>query len=118
MSVSVFLNFILDLLQFKIEKSILISYLEDFNLIKWINEPLGILSKGMLHKVALTASMIDNPQLLVLDEPFSSLDEGSAKVLCEKLHQLSSEGSSIVFTDPSGEWSEKIADKIFNLDKS
>ncbi len=93
----------------------LIQNLQDFNLLKWIEEPIGTLSKGMLHKVSLIASMLDNPQLLVLDEPFSSLDEQSANALIDKLHSLSSKGSTIIFADPSSERLEKIVDMIMDL---
>ncbi len=117
-SVSDFLNFISCIIPLEIRESQLIEFVRIFDLIKWLNVPIGTLSKGMLHKVALIASMIDSPQLLILDEPFSSLDEKSADVLIKKLRSLASMGSSIIFADPSRDRSEKMADKTFNLDKS
>ena len=114
-SVSEFLIYILKILGLEKKHSPLIKLITDFNLIKWIDEPIGSLSRGMLHKVALIMSMIDSPQLLILDEPFSSLDENSADVLIENLQLLSHGGSGIILADPRSDRLEEIADKSIDL---
>ena len=114
-TISTFLSLNSSILQRNPDDSHLEEFLGSFNLIKWRDEPIGSLSKGMLHKVALIASMVDQPQILVLDEPFSSLDESSAIVLMNNIRRLSSQGSTIIIADLSSDRSEKIADRIIDL---
>lgn len=117
-TISTFLRLISSILQRNPDDSHLEEFLGSFSLVKWRDEPIGSLSKGMLHKVALIASMIDQPQLLVLDEPFSSLDESSAIVLMNNIQRLSSQGSTIIFADLSSDRSEEISDRIVDLDEA
>src|SRR4026207_221446 len=55
--------------------------------------PLSAYSKGMRQKVLLAAALLHNPDLLLLDEPFSGLDVGSALVLRSVIPELAAGGS-------------------------
>ena len=55
-------------------------------------------SKGMRQKVLLAASLLHNPQLVLLDEPFSGLDVGSALVLRGLIEELAASGKVILFS--------------------
>lgn len=110
-----YLQFISKILDIPSSSKLIEAGLEDFQLLKWKNEQIGKLSKGMLHKVALLASMLDSPQLLILDEPFSSLDSEGSTVLIKRLEGLSSLGTGILISDLSKNIS-RITKQFFALD--
>lgn len=74
-------------------------------------------SKGMKQKILFIASLIHNPDLIFLDEPFSGLDANSVKVVEEILRRLSSSGKTIFYSSHLIESVEKISDRIILLDK-
>jgi ABC-2 type transport system ATP-binding protein len=114
-SVGEFLFLIHNILELKDKKSLLNELLDKFNLTELINEKICNLSKGTQHKVALIASVMDFPQLLVLDEPFSSLDSESNAVVLDILKKISSIGSGILVADPNG-LSDQLCNKTLILD--
>jgi ABC-2 type transport system ATP-binding protein len=70
------------------------------------------LSKGMRQKVAMAGALIHAPRLIILDEPFTGMDAGSARVLKEILRERVSDGCSIVMTTHILEVAERMADRI------
>ncbi|MFX0125277.1 MAG: ATP-binding cassette domain-containing protein [Candidatus Hodarchaeota archaeon] len=97
-----FLQFIGKLTNLKKSKRKIINWLSAFSLTDFAQEPIKSLSKGMVHKVALIAALINQPSLVILDEPFSSLDEDSQKVLIEIITRMSSENTGFLIADPAG----------------
>lgn len=61
--------------------------------------PLRTLSKGNAQKVALAQALLVQPDLLVLDEPWSGLDTSAHSVLSEFIDEAAAQGSAVVFTD-------------------
>jgi ABC-2 type transport system ATP-binding protein len=72
-------------------------------------------SKGMRQKVLLAASLLHNPQLVLLDEPFSGLDVGSALVLRGLIEELAASGKVILFSSHELETVERICEHVVIL---
>jgi len=72
-------------------------------------------SKGMRQKVLLAAALLHNPDLLLLDEPFSGLDVGSALILRSLIEELAGRGKVILFSSHELETVERICSHIVIL---
>lgn len=72
-------------------------------------------SKGMRQKVLLIAALLHNPDLILLDEPFSGLDVGSALVLRSLIQELASRGKVILFSSHELETVQKICSHVVIL---
>ncbi|MBT4530194.1 MAG: ATP-binding cassette domain-containing protein [Phycisphaerae bacterium] len=75
------------------------------------------LSKGMQQKVQFLAAIIHNPELIILDEPFSGLDPVNAKVIGSVIQELHEEGKSILFSTHVLHQAEQICDRIVMIDR-
>lgn len=69
-------------------------------------------SKGMRQKVALAGALVHEPRLIILDEPFTGLDAGSARQVKQVLRERVSAGCSVVMTTHILEVAERMADRI------
>ena len=70
------------------------------------------LSKGMRQKVALAGALVHDPQLIILDEPFTGLDAGSARLIKDMLRERVHAGCSVVMTTHILDVAERMADRI------
>jgi ABC-2 type transport system ATP-binding protein len=70
------------------------------------------LSKGMRQKVALAGALVHEPRLIILDEPFTGLDAGSARAVKDVLRERVSAGCSVIMTTHILEVAERMADRI------
>ena len=77
--------------------------------------PLASYSKGMRQKVLLSAALLHDPDILVLDEPFSGLDVTSALVLRRLLRALADRGKMILYSSHVLEVVEKVCSKVLIL---
>lgn len=75
------------------------------------------LSKGMQQKVQFIASVIHDPDLLILDEPFSGLDPVNARLLNELIRDMRDKGKTIIFSTHVLHQAEQICDRIFLIHK-
>ncbi|MCH2147014.1 MAG: ATP-binding cassette domain-containing protein [Phycisphaerales bacterium] len=75
------------------------------------------LSKGMQQKVQFIASIIHNPELIILDEPFSGLDPLNTQTIGSIIHELHQEGKTIIFSTHVLQQAEEICDRIVMIDK-
>src|SRR6202041_3051814 len=86
-----------------------------------IDETLGKkteeLSKGMQQKIQFIGSLLHDPGLIVMDEPFSGLDPVNAKLLEKTLIELKNQGKAIVFSTHRMDQVEKLCDAICLIDK-
>ncbi|EFR32114.1 ABC transporter ATP-binding protein [Eremococcus coleocola] len=73
------------------------------------------LSKGNQQKVQLIATLIHEPELIILDEPFSGLDPVNADLLKDGIRYLSQKGSSIIFSSHNMSNVEEICDKLLMI---
>lgn len=72
-------------------------------------------SKGMRQKVLIAAALMHNPDLVLLDEPFSGLDVGSALVLRSLITELAARGKVILFSSHELDTVERISDRVVIL---
>ncbi len=75
------------------------------------------LSKGMQQKIQFIASLLHDPGLIVMDEPFSGLDPVNAQLLEQTLLELKDEGKAIVFSTHRMDQVEKLCDSICLINK-
>ena len=73
------------------------------------------LSKGMSQKVQFIAAVVSEPELLILDEPFSGLDPVNAQVLKDAVLEMRRRGTTVVFSTHDMATAEKMCDRIFMI---
>jgi ABC-2 type transport system ATP-binding protein len=79
--------------------------------------PISSYSKGMRQKVLLAAALLHNPDLILLDEPFSGLDVNSALVLRDLIRELAARGKVVLFSSHELETVERVCSHIVILHK-
>jgi ABC-2 type transport system ATP-binding protein len=79
--------------------------------------PISSYSKGMRQKVLLAAALLHNPDLILLDEPFSGLDVNSALVLREIICELAARDKAVVFSSHELETVERVSSHVVILHK-
>lgn len=87
------------------------SLLTDLSL-KAAGKRIGDLSKGMRRKVAIARSLINDPQLLIYDEPGSGLDPMTSRFITEYIRSLKEKGKTIIFSAHNLYQMEKLCDRI------
>ena len=75
------------------------------------------LSKGMRQKVALAGALVHEPKLIILDEPFTGLDAGSARIVKGVLRDRLAEGCAVIMTTHILDVAERMADRIGVIDQ-
>jgi ABC-2 type transport system ATP-binding protein len=85
---------------------------------EWKNKRSMELSKGMQQKIQFVTAVLHDPDLLILDEPFSGLDPINVELLKEIVLDLKRAGKTIIFSTHQMEVAEKICDDICLLNKS
>lgn len=87
-------------------------WLEKFEIRDWWNKKVEELSKGMQQKIQFIATVVHQPKLLILDEPFSGLDPVNTNLIKQEIHHLQGEGVSIIFSTHRMEQVEEICEHI------
>ncbi len=77
--------------------------------------PISAYSKGMRQRIVVIAALMHNPDLLILDEPFSGLDATSALVLRHVVSQLAERGKAVLFSSPVLEQADKLCTHLVLL---
>ncbi len=72
-------------------------------------------SKGMRQKVLIASALLHNPELVLLDEPFSGLDVGSALVLRSLIQQLAARGKTVLFSSHELDTVERVSNRVVIL---
>lgn len=75
------------------------------------------LSKGMQQKVQVLAAIIHDPELIILDEPFSGLDPVNAELLNHLIKELNTEGRTVIFSTHVLHQAEQICDRFFLINR-
>jgi ABC-2 type transport system ATP-binding protein len=74
-------------------------------------------SKGMRQKILLAAALLHNPEIVLLDEPFSGLDVNSALVLRSLIQELAARGKAVLFSSHDLETVERVSSRVVILHK-
>ena len=93
-------------------------WLARLNLTEWKNKKSMELSKGMQQKAQFITAILHEPDLLILDEPFSGLDPVNVELLKEIVLDLKAAGRTIIFSTHQMELAEKICDDICLINRS
>jgi ABC-2 type transport system ATP-binding protein len=93
-------------------------WLERLKLVEWKHKRTRELSKGMQQKIQFISAVIHDPDLLILDEPFSGLDPVNVSLLKEVVSDLKRAGKTIIFSTHLMETAEKLCDDICLLNRS
>jgi ABC-2 type transport system ATP-binding protein len=92
-------------------------WLRTLGLETWADKRIEALSKGMAQKVQFIASVVSDPALVILDEPFTGLDPVNAEALKDAVLELRQTGKTIVFSTHDMATAERMCDRIFMIFK-
>jgi ABC-2 type transport system ATP-binding protein len=88
-----------------------------FEMQTWWNKKVDDLSKGMSQKLQFVITVLHEPKLLILDEPFSGLDPVNSNLIKDEIFKLSQKGTTIIFSTHRMEQVEEICDSIVLVNK-
>jgi ABC-2 type transport system ATP-binding protein len=91
------------------------AFLRLFGLHSDRHAPISAYSKGMRQKVLLTAALLHNPDLIILDEPFSGLDVSTALVMRSLIQELAARGKVVLLSSHELETVERVSSHIVIL---
>jgi ABC-2 type transport system ATP-binding protein len=92
-------------------------WLELLDLKAYALKKVETLSKGMRQKLQFIATIMTEPEIIILDEPFSGLDPVNAEILKDAILDLQKKGSTIIFSTHDMNMAEKMCDNIFMIYK-
>lgn len=82
---------------------------------EWQHKRIEQLSKGMAQKIQFIVAVIAEPELVILDEPFSGLDPVNLDVLRDAVLQLQGQGTTVIFSTHDMDVAEKLCDRVFMI---
>ena len=109
-----YLNFLADIYGLSAEErqARIQKYGDAFGITSRLNDMVGAFSHGMKQKLALIGALIDEPRLLLLDEPFVGLDPKAAFTLKQFMHEMTENGAAIFFSTHVLDVAEKLCNKV------
>jgi ABC-2 type transport system ATP-binding protein len=93
-------------------------WFEKFEIDAWWNKKVEELSKGMQQKVQFIVTVLHEPKLLILDEPFSGFDPINSNIIKKEILHLREQGSTILFSTHNMDSVEELCDNIALINKS
>jgi ABC-2 type transport system ATP-binding protein len=93
-------------------------WFERFDIMAWWNKTIEDLSKGMAQKVQFITTILHEPELLILDEPFSGFDPINAALIREEMLRLKSLGATIILSTHDMGSVEELCDEIGLINQS
>jgi ABC-2 type transport system ATP-binding protein len=91
--------------------------LDRFDLADRAKSPIGDMSKGMAQKVQLATALVNEPELLILDEPFSGLDPVNQGLLENEILRAARRGAAVIFSTHVMQHAERLCDRLLLLKK-
>ena len=85
---------------------------ERLDIAEWVDKRVEEMSKGMQQKVQFIAALLHEPEMIIMDEPFSGLDPINANILKDVILELKEEGRTILFSTHRMDQVEKLCDAI------
>jgi ABC-2 type transport system ATP-binding protein len=93
-------------------------WFEKLEMESWWNKKVEDLSKGMQQKVQFVATVLHNPELIILDEPFSGFDPVNADIIKNEILELNKQGATFIFSTHRMESVEELCDNIALIHQS
>jgi len=103
-------------LDHKTAKSSILKWMDKFDIRDWWNKKVEELSKGMQQKIQFIATVMHEPKLIILDEPFTGLDPINTDLIKAEIYKLKEEGASIIFSTHRMEQVEEVCEDIVLMD--
>lgn len=94
------------------------TWFEKFDIKTWWDKNVEDLSKGMQQKIQFVATVLHEPKLIILDEPFSGFDPINANLIKDEILELKAKGCTIIFSTHRMESVEELCDYIALIDRS
>jgi ABC-2 type transport system ATP-binding protein len=94
------------------------AWVKKFEVTDWWTKKVEDLSKGMAQKVQFISTVMHEPRLIILDEPFSGFDPVNAQIITHEILELKEKGCTIIFSTHRMETVEDLCDYIALIDKS
>ncbi len=88
------------------------TWFEKLGMSDWWGKKIEDLSKGMQQKIQFVSTVLHNPELIILDEPFSGFDPVNAEVIKDEILELNRKGATIIFSTHRMESVEELCDSI------
>lgn len=104
-------------MDYKTARKVVLEWLDKFEIRGWWHKKVEELSKGMQQKVQFIATVLHNPELIILDEPFSGLDPINTNLIKSEIYKLKEKGTTIIFSTHRMEQVEEICEEIALIDK-
>lgn len=92
-------------------------WFDKLNMQSWKNKTVEEISKGMGQKLQFVCTVIHEPSLIILDEPFSGLDPLNAEIIKNEIYELAQKGATIIFSTHRMEQVEEICQQIVLINK-
>lgn len=89
-----------------------------FGIQSWWDKKVDELSKGMAQKLQFITTVVHEPKLMILDEPFSGFDPVNAQIIRDEILRLKEEGATIILSTHNMESVEELCDRIALINKS
>lgn len=93
------------------------NWLDHFDLTDFANKKVETLSKGMKQKLQFIATILNDPEIIILDEPFGGLDPVNAELLKDAVLDMQQRGTTVIFSTHDMNMAEKMCDQIFMIYK-
>ncbi|MBB2144250.1 ATP-binding cassette domain-containing protein [Pedobacter sp. LMG 31464] len=93
-------------------------WFEKLEMAGWWSKKVEDLSKGMQQKVQFVATILHQPELIILDEPFSGFDPVNADIIKNEILELNKQGATFIFSTHRMESVEELCDHIALIDRS
>lgn len=94
------------------------AWCEKLGIYEWWNKKIEDLSKGMAQKIQFISTILNEPKLIILDEPFSGFDPVNANLIKDEILELRERGSTIIFSTHRMESVEELCDNIALINNS
>lgn len=99
-------------------KSRINQWLQKLEMSSWKDKKIEDLSKGMAQKVQFISTIVHNPALLILDEPFSGFDPLNAEIIKDEILGLKAQGTTVILSTHRMESVELLCDRVAMINKS
>jgi ABC-2 type transport system ATP-binding protein len=93
-------------------------WMKRFDILSWWGKKIEDLSKGMQQKIQFISTILHEPRLIILDEPFSGFDPINTNLIKDEILELKEKGSTIIFSTHRMESVEELCDYIALINKS